>query len=330
MIHLGNGLYSDKNYLCHYGIPGQKWGVKHGPPYPLSYKVKRNAKIGKTQGMSKYISEADNQYEESYSYVSSNGKTHFMTPEKALQIIEKEEPDYITIPGRNLGGNYSWDSSDFGINDMNQQGQSNNCAKCASTAMLRRMGYDVQPGRSAFGALTEAPEYWWNNAEKYNNLSMVDAYDILNGMPNGAAGTIAGQRDDGGHVLNWEKTESGVNFMDFQPKNGLTNTDIRSVFNNEHFNKDKDCTIYRLDTASPNWDHMAEDGVFRITKDDHSAIYGRQQDNFYKDISYSSVQDSENPSVLHNTTTFKDVFKEWEHGIVSKKNGEQSRGWNAI
>lgn len=25
-------------YLAHHGIEGQKWGVKHGPPYPLQYK----------------------------------------------------------------------------------------------------------------------------------------------------------------------------------------------------------------------------------------------------------------------------------------------------
>lgn len=25
------------NYLVHYGIQGQKWGVQNGPPYPLSY-----------------------------------------------------------------------------------------------------------------------------------------------------------------------------------------------------------------------------------------------------------------------------------------------------
>lgn len=35
MIYLGNGLYSDADYLEHHGIKGQHWGVRRGPPYPI-------------------------------------------------------------------------------------------------------------------------------------------------------------------------------------------------------------------------------------------------------------------------------------------------------
>lgn len=30
------------NVICHHGIPGQKWGVRNGPPYPLDKSVKRS------------------------------------------------------------------------------------------------------------------------------------------------------------------------------------------------------------------------------------------------------------------------------------------------
>lgn len=30
----------ESNYLQHHGVPGQKWGVKHGPPYPLDQEQK--------------------------------------------------------------------------------------------------------------------------------------------------------------------------------------------------------------------------------------------------------------------------------------------------
>lgn len=31
----------ETDYLAHYGIKGQKWGVKNGPPYPLDESIKR-------------------------------------------------------------------------------------------------------------------------------------------------------------------------------------------------------------------------------------------------------------------------------------------------
>lgn len=42
----------DKDYLEHYGVDGQKWGVQHGPPYPLddnpSVQAKRKAESNDT------------------------------------------------------------------------------------------------------------------------------------------------------------------------------------------------------------------------------------------------------------------------------------------
>ena len=36
-----------QSYLCHHGIDGQKWGVKHGPPYPLGSDVSTGSSIKK-------------------------------------------------------------------------------------------------------------------------------------------------------------------------------------------------------------------------------------------------------------------------------------------
>ena len=35
------GFVGDEPYLAHHGIRGQRWGIKHGPPYPLN-KVSKN------------------------------------------------------------------------------------------------------------------------------------------------------------------------------------------------------------------------------------------------------------------------------------------------
>lgn len=327
MIYLGNGLYYN-NSISHHGIKGQRWGVRNGPPYPLDYTTKRDKGLGRRYGMSQYLSAADNGYEESYNY-TNNGKKYFMTPSAAVKaIINEGSENYITIPGRKIGGNYEWNYNDSGINDMYEAGQSNNCTKCASTAMLRKRGYDVQPGRSAFGAADGATEYWWDGAESHKDLSMESAYSLLNDMPIGAAGCISGmwENGEGGHMFNWERTSEGVNFVDLQPRDGEKSTNLSQVFSSQHFDKRKGCNVYRLDQATPNWDHMAEDGVFRIAKDGHSSIYDRQNDTFSKGIDFDIESFSD--GTRRTRTTFKNCFNEWEHGYVSKKWGEQARGYD--
>ena len=38
------------NYIAHHGTPGQKWGQRHGPPYPLKQaKLKANSKSSYTK-----------------------------------------------------------------------------------------------------------------------------------------------------------------------------------------------------------------------------------------------------------------------------------------
>lgn len=46
-------------YLEHHGILGQKWGVKHGPPYPLDKKTSRKVKSGKVSINIKDLSDDD-------------------------------------------------------------------------------------------------------------------------------------------------------------------------------------------------------------------------------------------------------------------------------
>lgn len=54
------------NYLCHYGIDGQKWGVRNGPPYPLDYEShsKREKQLNGAYSISKTDSWYNNHKDE--------------------------------------------------------------------------------------------------------------------------------------------------------------------------------------------------------------------------------------------------------------------------
>lgn len=72
-----------KNELCHHGIDGQRWGVTHGPPYPLSRSqhraVVRSAKASEKRNLT---------------YKGSKKYSHRMTDEdlnKTIERLQKEE-----------------------------------------------------------------------------------------------------------------------------------------------------------------------------------------------------------------------------------------------
>ena len=44
---IASDIRKNKNTLMHHGIDGQKWGVKHGPPYPLGSKVSTGSSLRK-------------------------------------------------------------------------------------------------------------------------------------------------------------------------------------------------------------------------------------------------------------------------------------------
>lgn len=48
-----------KNYLAHHGVAGQKWGQRHGPPYPLNSNPSKQAKL-KAKSKSKSKSKSKN------------------------------------------------------------------------------------------------------------------------------------------------------------------------------------------------------------------------------------------------------------------------------
>ena len=50
-----------KNYLAHHGVAGQKWGQRHGPPYPLNPNASKQASLkAKSKSKNKSKSKSKN------------------------------------------------------------------------------------------------------------------------------------------------------------------------------------------------------------------------------------------------------------------------------
>ena len=170
------------DYLAHHGIQGQKWGVRHGPPYPLdrevSSRVKRGedaTRVGKEYSSKdfKYHSKAMQEFKQEmkntflvnipflgpaywlysnirYGINSTDKKDYTQTegqPEKLSQLKKKEKPT----------------SSDEDVKVVNprigqQKGTVNNCTNCTMAMEMRSRGYDVRARKKANGRFQDE----WN------------------------------------------------------------------------------------------------------------------------------------------------------------------------
>ena len=166
-------------------------------------------------------------------------------------------PDY-----RPAKGFTSFEEADLSyVNpDWGQPGTTQNCAKCAVATELMRYGVAVKAGRQAFPSSSDAMTYWFDGAEKVEK-SMDDTGKLLASYGDGASGTIAGYYPNGagGHAMHFSVSNGQVHVQDGQ--NGRHFNSIREAAETYGFDTNRNMHSYRLDTATPNWEHMAEDSV---------------------------------------------------------------------
>lgn len=162
---------SDSDFLMHHGIPGQKWGVKNGPPYPLNSNVSKKIQTGNNPGMKQRketvskglgadiaihvvapaalfaIGIIANKIGEKRDF---NGKSR----EDATKELSKEVLKEIAVtrefsdsnPPRKIVGNHSIEDDMAAVNPTYNQtikGTSNNCLLATLSYDMRRRGYDV-------------------------------------------------------------------------------------------------------------------------------------------------------------------------------------------
>lgn len=167
-----------------------------------------------------------------------------------------------------------------------ERGLRNNCVKCSNTLELMKRGYDVQAGRSAYGMLNTASQYYWDGAIAYKEKGVDNIMTRLNKMGHKASGEFNMRRPDGsGHSVYFQtiKTDSGyeTQFIDGQTRKKYAGSDALSqLIAQEGFDTTKFANITRLDNATPNFSHMAEDSVARVnyTNKDMNAVASKQGD----------------------------------------------------
>lgn len=279
--------------LYHYGIKGQKWGVRRyqdtngrltakGKERYGTHKVgmsvaagmiptwdmdPNNITVGRKFGADQLL--------EVYATRNEKGRYRVDSPVSDENMKERFRQEYLDDPDTAFEKHMSKTNQTNG----DESGTTGNCTKVAASMIMARMGYDYDAGRCNFG-YGEAFEHWFDGAEKTMSDNLTSAInDKFSKATNGSFGTVAFDgKNGGGHVFNWQKNSKGeFSLYEGQCKNGekFTGSDPAECFSkymtrNPFYKTDATVQIYDMTKAKPNIKHIQEDSVLRITDDPNS------------------------------------------------------------
>lgn len=145
------------DYLMHHGIKGQKWGVKHGPPYPLDEKEHKSVVSGKGQktkdgipipvtpemylaiqaykGIRKSVAKSkDKKIEKKFEEIANTKDPNAKYDKKTgFKLKDKEMTEKEDLKAANP----------LRSNDQYTRNTRYNCVYCSHAYELRRRGFDV-------------------------------------------------------------------------------------------------------------------------------------------------------------------------------------------
>lgn len=247
----------------HSGIKGQKWGVRHGPPYPLDPEVNLDVRLNAKHDGSKW--EPVNTRKEKETIRSFNEDEH---PVEKLADLKRLDEGADTFSTR-----YNINHPEGGTNKL---GRSFNCPNCASAFEMTRRGYDVAARPAVNGSnvgdiaknfkggkldlvtkdlevddsyltrenLRNNPDSFWGHRGMVYEKVEKHVTDSLLSQGNGARGIMVtgwvrglsgnsdnfGTRTAGFHAFNYEVKDGKVIYYDGQSRRrsnlmGNTNTD---------------------------------------------------------------------------------------------------------
>lgn len=202
-----------------------------------------------------YVNEYDTTREEAEKEIRENGRNDSYMFDSTTGLFNS---DYLTSYGRGKGSPFN---PDYGADGTTQ-----NCMKDSLAMELAYQGYGVnEAGRQTYPSSSNAPEFWFNDAEEVIYNSPSSAQSSLESYGAGSSGILSMGRDDGtGHALHWAISNSGkLRIEDGQCGEYFDSMDdVNSYYG---FNGGMVST-YRLDNKEPNWENMASDSVLRGTK----------------------------------------------------------------
>jgi len=277
-----------KNELMHHGISGMHWGVKNGPPYPLDAKTSAAIKSGKNEkarfsskeyqdlrsGKTKANGVSKAGLSHRFSHVESRlreviNASDFDAPKNVADVWQ-ENPDFMKRgPSKKRIDMHDVQVVNQDFYRSDEPGVRNNCVFCSNALEMRKRGYDVVAGRSAFGALSTASQYYWDGAVAYKERPQ-NVQARIDSFGRDGSGEINMRRPDGsGHSVYFMKDRdpSTGQYRTYYVDGQCSRTygSLEDLMTREGFSRDTPATITRLDTATPNFKHMAEDSVCRVS-----------------------------------------------------------------
>lgn len=275
-------------YLRHHGILEQRWGVRNGPPYPLSYDAHTTAQkkanfskhnIGQnnnsnTEGV--YLKDLKRFAREESKLTNPIDQKNFgvfgETSDKAGEIKWYKASTllkYTVGEGKDnpLKGPKGFDGLYDRVNpNYGEKGTTNNCPFCAATMEIASRGYNVVARHSLGGATATIFQDWFKGAKAVYNSTWNDMKKDLLSAGDGASGVLQGFYGDGlgsgmgGHSLHWRNESGKIIVADAQSHKEMPFSDVISKY---HFNEGE-CIYTRLDNCEIDWDGVERDSVVDI------------------------------------------------------------------
>lgn len=206
-------------WLIHYGIKGQRWGVRHGPPYPLDESVhKEVTNSGLFNRNEYYDMVVDKKERMLVELVNDKPLQRVSKPTEEVQKQNKEVISQLT----KQYGRVSDRTPDTNVKEVNPHNGYNNCPACCLSLLMRaNYGVDLVAKDSGPQKMSEICHGLFKNAKDCHvvgkNLKDVEQ-QMLKTFKDGDNGIVSVMASDftAGHVFTWWIEDGNLVFRDGQ------------------------------------------------------------------------------------------------------------------